>query len=116
MRISLHKKGERLSIIALLFIGISLIIFSIRSVDNTYESASRMTWQQSTEQQLQQQNESYYNEFYDRYSRITNDLTNYQLNTNRRLDSLESRVEQLEKRVQRIYQNVEVIENEKSGS
>ena len=48
------------------------------------------------ESQLQEQNEQYFNEIYDRYSQTHGDLNNYQHITNQRLNSLENRVNNLE--------------------
>lgn len=100
MKFNLYNRGERLSIIALIFLGVSLVLLSVRSVDDTYESAVRVSWMQSTERQLRQENERYYNDVYDRYSRMSRDLTNYQRSTNERIESANKRIEKLKKRIE----------------
>lgn len=54
-------------------------------------------------------NERYYNEVYDRYSRMSRDLTNYQRVTNKRIDTLSRRIEELKKEVAMIEDYVEQV-------
>lgn len=68
--------------------------------EKSQDSLETGLWLQSTEQQLKNQNESYYNDLYDRYSRIHRDLNDYQHQTNQRLQSLENRVDRLEKSIE----------------
>lgn len=112
MKFNLHlqNRGERLSIIALIFIGVCLVLLSIRSVDDTYESASRLSWMQSTERDLRRQNERYYSDVYDRYSRIDRDLTNYQRLTNERMNSANQRLKELEERIEELESEVGSLE------
>lgn len=69
---------------------------------------------QSTEERLRQQNDNYYNEIYDRYSRIHRDLNDYQYMTNRRLESLESRVNRIEKSFAR--ENISINQTQINGA
>lgn len=112
MKFNLHlqNRGERLSIIALIFIGVCLVLLSIRSVDETYESASRLSWMQSTERDLRSQNERYYNDVYDRYSKINRDLTNYQRLTNKRIESANQRLEEIKERIKELESEVGSLE------
>lgn len=81
----------------LLLVFITVLVVVIVWTDSE-DSLDRGLWLQSTEQQLKEQNEQYYNELYDRYSKLQRDLIDYQKNTNNRIDILESRIESLESR------------------
>lgn len=79
--------------------SISTVAFMIINYNDSNKALNTKLWLQSAEQQLELQNDKYYNELYERYSRIHRDLNDYQYNTNTRLSSLESRVNALEGRV-----------------
>lgn len=76
-----------------------LVFFVYNTWDNSSKAIDTNLWLQSTERQLKNQNEEYYNELYDRYSRIHRDLNDYQYQTNRRLTSLENRIDRIEESV-----------------
>lgn len=80
-------------ITTLSFAAVTYIVNIYTITQNSFDS---MLWRQSIKSQLQEQNEHYYNEIYDRYSQMHRDLNNYQSNTNQRLNSLENRVGSLE--------------------
>ena len=112
MKTCLKKKGERFVTLILIFLGTSLIILSINSYTNTDDSSDRMLWEQSTERQLQDTVDSYSERIYERYARMERDLTNYQITTNNRIDSLHIRLERLEEYISEIEGRVEGIPNE----
>lgn len=104
------RKIERLTIISLIFIGVCLLILSVGSFDKTKDTSSRMLWEQTTERQLQEQNEVYYNRIYERYSRMERDLTTYQSITNSRIESLSERVSKLEEELGVLEERVTMVQ------
>lgn len=104
------RQIERLAIITLIFIGVSLLILSVGSFDKTKDTSSRMLWEQTTEKQLKEQNEVYYNRIYERYSRMERDLTTYQTTTNRRIEYLSERVLKLEEELEELEERIKIVQ------
>lgn len=94
------------------FFAASLYAFTISSIsiNGTLQSANELTWKQSVERQLQQQNENYQEDIYERYSKTENLLTTYQSITNQRMNSLEDRVGELERSVRDLEKRVKDLQ------
>lgn len=99
MKKCIKRTVRDLIVIVTLSLGASLLVFIYHTGSNSYDSFERSLWLQSTEQQLKNQNEDYYNSLYDRYSRLHRDLNDYQYQANQRLTSLENRIKALEENV-----------------
>lgn len=95
----LKKLLREIILIAIFMCGVSLAVFTYTVWNNSGDALERGLWLQSTEQQLKEQNDEYYNELYNRYSKIQRDMIDYQKSTNNRMDILEKRIESLEKRL-----------------
>jgi len=93
-------------------IGFSLVFFTMDSLNTTNNSSVRSGWEQSTERLLRQQNEVYYDGISSSYKRLTNDLTNYRILTNRIVSNLEDRISELENRVDSITNSLGGYEND----
>jgi hypothetical protein len=93
-------------------IGFSLVFFTMDSLNTTNNSSVRSGWEQSTERLLRQQNEAYYDGISSSYKRLTNDLTNYRILTNRIVSNLEDRISELENRVDSITNSLGGYEND----
>jgi len=93
-------------------IGFSLVLFTMDSLNTTNNSSVRSGWEQSTERLLRQQNEVYYDGISSSYKRLTNDLTNYRILTNRIVSNLEDRISELENRVDSITNSLGGYEND----
>lgn len=78
---------------------VSLLGFLYIVWEDSSNNASTHIWLQSAENRLEEQNEQYYNELYERYSRIHRDLNDYQYQTNKRLEWLENRITTMEKSI-----------------
>jgi len=105
------KKKFKSFLITILTLAVLYIsIISAVSINNTYKAATEMTWQQSVERELQQQNESYQEDIYERYAKAERVLTSYQSITNKRMDSLEERVGDLENHIKDLENRVEALQ------
>lgn len=90
-------------VVIVISLGASVTVFTYQVWDGSNVSYDRSLWLQSTEQQLKNQNEEYYTNLYDRYSRIQRDLNDYQYFMQGRLETLEKRIENLEEQVNQKY-------------
>lgn len=96
MKRCIKNLGRCCSVISVIILGMSMFALAYITWEKSQNTLETSLWLQSTEQQLKNQNEDYYNDLYDRYSRIHRDLNDYQYQTNKRLESLENRVSALE--------------------
>lgn len=99
MKKCLRHLGRGCVRLVVMFAGMGLMFFLYITWEESSDSVNTNLWLQSTEKRLEEQNDRYYNELYDRYSRIHRDLNDYQYQTNKRLESLENRIDSLEKSV-----------------
>lgn len=110
----MKKSLKRLSRDCVRLVVISVIVSLGFFIYNVWDTSSHYTdtrlWLQSTERQLKNQNESYYNELYDRYSRVHRDLNNYQSNTQIRLRRLENRISSIEDAVEDMERHTNSLE------
>jgi polyhydroxyalkanoate synthesis regulator phasin len=106
--------GEKLIVLALVLILVYTSIIFMSFLGRLSDSAARVLWEQSIETELRNENESYYEELYRRYSKMNSSLNDYQRNTQIRLDSLSNRVESLESEVKALkaLSEKEVCSNE----
>lgn len=94
-------------------VGVFLVVFLYTTWKESSYSIDTSLWLQSAERRLEDQNERYYNELYDRYSRVHRDLNDYQYLTNQRLESLEGRLRNIENSIER--QNISINQTQISG-
>lgn len=99
MKKCIRRLGRDCIKIFVVVVTASMITILYIIYEDAGESTDTSLWLQSVEQQLEEQNNNYYNELYDRYSRIHRDLNDYQYITNKRLESLENRVNQIEQNI-----------------
>ncbi len=90
------------NLMALLLTGAIIVVlgFSLflmySAASNTDEAVRGAIRTQEMKRSIEDQNISYYNKIYNRVDRYTTNLTDYQYNTNKRLDHLEERIKRLE--------------------
>lgn len=115
MKLCLKRKTERIITFALVFVGVCLVILSIRSFDFTKTASERVLWEQSTERKLEDQNKNYYNSLYGRYERIERDLGTYQSGVSDRVKSLSDRIDDLEETVGDLENRVGKLKDNQDG-
>lgn len=97
---------------ALIVTGTGIVLlYSFSSFDNSQSSLEGMVSQETIEKKLERQNENYYNELYKRYEKLSEDVDDYQTQTNKRFDYVNERLDQILRRLDGKRSNSISIDN-----
>lgn len=102
-------------VITMLTLFGSILIYTSSSLVKSRSSLDNMVNQQAVERKLQEQNERYYNDLYERYETAIRNLDDYQTDTNNQVEHLRERLERIEGHLDRNSNNI-TINNDNSSN